>query len=238
MDIRIVPKEKQICLTLQGKGNLPNQAPESSVIYMGKMHSLYWAYALHDFFVPEKEEYSIDLFTYILNNAHEEGDRLLPSFRLKTGDMLVMHSLAGGEVTDKPIGDGYEAFQFWIESDGSFFDTRNYLRIDSSDFKLTDDDGVLSRQLIGVRAPVYMTNDMCAYDVMIPPDHSYRYAIKSNRSLGVYVLRGSGSFGEDRYQAGDFIRISHTIEGYNALVWRSDAHESSRLLLLDMVVSV
>ena len=209
MSLRPVKQIIQTTPTLEGAGVKLQRA-----FGFGKTKEFDPFLLLDDFRNDRPEDYlagfpwhphrGIETITYVLAGSVEHGDSLGNKGKMGAGDVQWMTAGSGILHQEMPKGDPQgrmHGFQLWANLPSSLKMTDpRYQDIPSAAIpEVTDDDGTKARiicgEFWGKRGPVEgVAADPNYIDVSVPPNHTKRLKIETDRNAFAYVFAGSGTF--------------------------------------------
>ncbi len=223
-EIKIYPPESQVVGQFDG-GRIteikpipfPGEGPKLE--NMGPL--FYWAWASAKGYgkIGLHHHQAFEIMSYALEGEIGHYDTLGNRSRVKAGGAQVMQTGSGVSHEEETLGDQNEFFQIWFEPDlrETINQTPTYREFSHDDFPVENREGVTIKKLIGEKAPISIKAEVVMQDILIQPDHSYRYKIPANYSLALVVIDGKGKLVDEttsgkHYLEPKYLALAHSIE--------------------------
>ena len=217
MEVKIIKPQDQAYGQFDG-GKITEQKPigfsgEGSLINrLGPLFYWAWAHSHEPAEVGLHPHQGFEIITYAIKGKAYHRDTLGTESVVDEGGAQLMQT--GSGVYHAEAFKETEIFQIWFEPHLSqaIKRTPTYSQYDSSEFSVTDKDGVKIKTVLGNNSPMKIVTDAAMWDISIPNGTVYTHSLAPNRTLAGLAIRGDGAFSLDtneptRFAHKDFVIV-------------------------------
>ena len=136
-----------------------------------------------------------EIITYVIKGKAYHRDTLGTESVVDEGGTQLMQT-GSGVYHSEALKEPSEIFQIWFELHLSqaVKRTPTYLQYDSSEFSITDKDGIKIKTVLGNNSPMKIVTDAAMWDISIANGTIYTHSLAPNKTLAGLAIRGDGAF--------------------------------------------
>ena len=161
---------------------------------MGPLFYWAWASARGDGVIGLHPHKGFEIISYVLEGEIGHSDTLGTKSRVSAGGAQVMQTGSGVSHQEEMFGEKTEFFQIWFEPHFHKAVKRDatYGEYQQQDFKVTNEDGVRVKKVIGEGAPVSLVAEVEMDDITLQPGKTHRRNLAAGHILAAVTVSGEG----------------------------------------------
>jgi quercetin 2,3-dioxygenase len=203
MEVQIIKPQDQAIGQFDG-GKIIEQKPigfsgEGSFINrLGPLFYWAWGHSKDPAEIGLHPHQGFEIITYVIKGKAYHRDTLGTESVVDEGGTQLMQT-GSGVYHSEALKEPSEIFQIWFEPHLSqaIKSTPTYSQYDSSEFSVTDKDGIKIKTVLGNNSPMEIMTDAAMWDISIPNGTVYTHSLLPNRTLAGLAIRGDGAFSLD-----------------------------------------